>query len=86
MVQTPPRQSVSVKELSKQMASARLDFEQGEVDERVRVLMEGMRGKSLNDDDFAAAGTEMNVIEFGLVYLLYWYKSTNTDTEGAARL
>ena len=47
------------------MASARLDFEQGEVDERVRVLMEGMRGKSLNDDDFAAAGTEMNVIEFG---------------------
>jgi len=64
MVQTPPRQSVSIKELSKQMQSARLDMEQGEVDERVRVLMEGMRGKSLNDDDFAAAGTEMRVIEF----------------------
>jgi hypothetical protein len=64
MVQTPPRASVSIKELSKQMKTARLDMEQGEVDERVRVLMEGMRGKSLNDDDFAAAGTEMRVIEF----------------------
>ena len=32
MVQTPPRQSVSIKELSKQMQSARLDMEQGEVD------------------------------------------------------
>jgi aarF domain-containing kinase len=64
MVQTPPRQSVSIKELSKQMQTARMDMEQGEVDERVRVLMEGMRGKSLNDDDFAADGTKMNVIEF----------------------
>ena len=58
MVQTPPRQSVSIKDLSQQMQTARMDMEQGEVDERVRVLMEGMRGKSLNDDDFAADGTK----------------------------
>lgn len=64
MVQTPPRQSVSIKELSQQMQTARMDMEQDEVDERVRVLMEGMRGKSLNDDDFAAADTTMRVIEF----------------------
>ena len=50
--------TVSIKELSNQMATARMDFEQGEVDERVKVLMEGMRGKSLNDDDFAAGISE----------------------------
>ena len=64
MVQSPERQSVSIKDLSKQMQTARMDMEQDEVDERVRVLMEGMRGKSLNDDDFAAADTTMRVIEF----------------------
>merc|ERR1719163_2358175 len=47
-----------------QGGAARMDMEQDEVDERVRVLMEGMRGKSLNDDDFAAADTTMRVIEF----------------------
>jgi hypothetical protein len=62
MVQSPER--VSIKDLSKQMQSARLEMEQGDVDERVKVLMEGMRGKSLNDDDFAADGTKMQVIEF----------------------
>ena len=64
MVQSPERQSVSIKDLSRQMQTARMDMEQDEVDERVRVLMEGMRGKSLNDDDFAAADTTMRVIEF----------------------
>ena len=31
MVQTPPRESVSIKELSQQMQTARMDMEQGEV-------------------------------------------------------
>ena len=38
--------------------------EQMDQDERVRILMEGMRGKSLNDADFAMEGTSMQVVEF----------------------
>ena len=56
MVQTPGRTSMS--DLSKMGSDMR---EQMDQDERVKVLMEGMRGRSLNDDDFAAAGTDFQV-------------------------
>ncbi|KAJ1476779.1 hypothetical protein T484DRAFT_1823701 [Baffinella frigidus] len=56
MVQTPGR--VSISDMSKLGADMRDQMDQ---DERVKVLMEGMRGRSLNDDDFAASGTDMKV-------------------------
>ncbi|EKX31985.1 protein kinase, ABC-1 [Guillardia theta CCMP2712] len=59
MVQSPPR--TSVRSLSNAAADARKQMEQ---DERVRILMEGMRGTSLNQDDFAQEGQTIQVVQF----------------------
>ena len=78
MVQTPERtgrrsgraggsgggsntETVSFREMSQQMQSA---MNEAEADERVKILMDGMRGKSLNQNDFADDGVEMKVISF----------------------
>ena len=36
---------------------------QAEQDERVKILMEGMRGRSLNQNDFADDGVSIQVLQ-----------------------
>lgn len=50
----------SLSDLQSQMKEAREAMEQ---DENTRLLMEGLRGTNLNDDDQAAEGLEMKIVE-----------------------
>lgn len=50
----------SVKDMSKQMKDMRAQMEE---DEDLSVLMRGLRGQGMNEDDFAASTTKMRLIE-----------------------
>lgn len=55
-----PERSASLSDMSEQMLKMRADME---ADERTAVMMQALRGQNLNDDDNAAAGTTMQVVE-----------------------
>mmetsp|Transcript_9002 Transcript_9002/g.22534 ORF Transcript_9002/g.22534 Transcript_9002/m.22534 type:complete len:662 (-) Transcript_9002:6-1991(-) len=77
MVQTPPKPTTrssrttsgsssgsattSFKDMSRAMQDA---MDDAEADERVKILMDGMRGKSLNQNDFQDSGVVMEVVEY----------------------
>ncbi|KAG1670981.1 hypothetical protein FOA52_014370 [Chlamydomonas sp. UWO 241] len=56
--------SSSASQMSKQMKEMRASIDDVE-DERLRVLMAGLRGSNMNADDFASATTTMNLVEMG---------------------
>ena len=51
---------VSVKEMQQQFKDARKQMEE---DEDLAILMNGLRGTNLNEDDFAASAVKMRLIE-----------------------
>ena len=61
-VRTPDKPAVpsSVSAMSSQMRDLQDDLME---DERARVMMQALRGQNLNDDDTAALGTRMQVVE-----------------------
>lgn len=54
--------STSVKQMASQMRDMRQSMEEME-DERLKVLMAGLRGANMNSDDFASSTTQMNLVE-----------------------
>eukprot|EP00966_Prymnesium_polylepis_P286777 6624090-Prymnesium_polylepis.1 len=59
-MQVEASEKASISEMSEQMLKMRAEMEQ---DERTAVMMQALRGQNLNDDDNAAVGTTMQVVE-----------------------
>ena len=67
--------SNSVSRMSAQIRAARAQLDE---DEQLSVLMRGLRGADLNDDDFAAQGVEMKLVNATSIDTIM--KGSNTDS------